>query len=349
MAQHWREIKALRGKARGLHRTFADEPITWEILEEVVDFLLTKLRPKMKTMETGAGLSSVLFAEKQTEHLAITPSAVERERILKVCRDEKIGIAKLEFLLDRSENVLPRLSDNYRFDLVLIDGGHGFPTPFIDWYYASRHLNTGGYLIIDDINLWTGYTLYRFLNRHPHWQKVANFSWQAAVFRKINPAAGWEFEDWYHQPWLERLYPPAPLVRMTWAPLTGNTVWQKRLWRWLCDQMFRMTILHFFHHLIRRPILLVYTYAIKKVYLHTLHKLYLHVIREAFIQLNRLAFILLPSWGVKAYTYGRTLVWSINLPEWPGILRMWFWKCVPLWVRRENLRRMWNKRSGAQS
>ena len=363
MPRHWKEIRSLRRQATGLHRTFTGAPVTWEVLEEVVDFLLTELRPGMKTMETGVGLSSLVFAQKQTDHLAVTPDSREMTRILNTCARQGLSTDKLKFCLDRSETALPQLDEKRRFDLVLIDGGHGFPTPFIDWYYASRHLNCGGHLVVDDINLATGMALYRHLCHHPHWQKVANFSWQSAVFRKISPQAGWEFEDWYHQPWLERPYCPSFLLRYFWAPLTGNTIWQKRLYRFCRDQIFTMMIMGFYHSVIGRfyhqvvrtfyfqvihrfyfqVIHRFYFQVVRRIYFHVIRKFYLHVIKETGVQIHRLLFILTPSWFIKAYTYGRTAVWAVNLPEWPGVARMWLWKCIPMAVRRENLKRLWHR------
>ena len=53
------------------------------------------------------------------------------------------------------------------YDLALIDGRHGFPQPFLDWYYAAQILKTGGYVIIDDLHIWVCETLANLLVEEP--------------------------------------------------------------------------------------------------------------------------------------------------------------------------------------
>ena len=38
-------------------------------------------------------------------------------------------------------------------DFVLIDGGHGFPTPMLDWFYGAGRLRRGGVAVFDDVQL----------------------------------------------------------------------------------------------------------------------------------------------------------------------------------------------------
>jgi hypothetical protein len=122
-----------------------------------------------KTVETGAGLSTVIFALKGATHICITPDPGEVERITTYCRTKQISLDKVQFVIERSEKALPKLEvDN--LDLVLIDGFHAFPTPFIDWYYLVEKLKVGGRIIIDDTSLWTSNILREFMLSEPEWQ-----------------------------------------------------------------------------------------------------------------------------------------------------------------------------------
>lgn len=87
-------------------------------------------------------------------------------------------------LVDKSENVLPDLSVQ-DLDLVLIDGQHAFPIPFIDWYYASRILRVGGRLIIDDTQLWTAGVLRDFMMSEPGWQIDGTFDRASAFIKTL--------------------------------------------------------------------------------------------------------------------------------------------------------------------
>lgn len=66
-------------------------------------------------------------------------------------------------------------------DLFLIDGGHGFPHPTIDWYYGAGHLKDGGIVIVDDVQLpAVADYLIRFLDLDDRWDHVAgDHKWRA--------------------------------------------------------------------------------------------------------------------------------------------------------------------------
>jgi len=67
---------------------------------------------------------------------------------------------------------LPRLAADNRasdpiLDFVLIDGCHCWPTSFVDLEYTNNMLRQGGYLMIDDLNLYAEKELARLLSEHP--------------------------------------------------------------------------------------------------------------------------------------------------------------------------------------
>jgi hypothetical protein len=68
---------------------------------------------------------------------------------------------------------------------VLIDGAHGFPIPFLDWYYTADRLNVGGLLAIDDTEIWTGHVLKMFLMAEPEWKLEADYGPRSVIFRKL--------------------------------------------------------------------------------------------------------------------------------------------------------------------
>ncbi len=77
-------------------------------------------------------------------------------------------------------------------DLALIDGCHGFPTPFMDWYFISSSLKVGGTLIIDDVQIWTGRILMEFLLAEPEWTLVELFANKTAIFVKEQSYLPWK-------------------------------------------------------------------------------------------------------------------------------------------------------------
>jgi hypothetical protein len=165
--------------------------ITWGLGKDVLNYIFARVDSGFKTLETGCGVSTIVFALKQTTHFAITPSADEMERLKRYCVEKSIPIQKLFFRIGKSEELLPNF-EHSDFDLMLIDGCHGFPAPFLDWYYLANRLKVNGLLIVDDIQLWPCRILCDFLMDEPEWAVQSVFN-RSILFRKLKniPAKEW--------------------------------------------------------------------------------------------------------------------------------------------------------------
>jgi len=183
------------------HQDDSGQPHSWQLSDDVLRFIDAHVREGSETLETGAGVSTVLFALKGASHTCIVPSEEEVTRIKAFCREYHIALGKLTFEVDRSERCLPKL-DFTRLDLVLIDGAHGFPIPFLDWYYTADRLKVGGSLIIDDTQVWTCHILKMFLMGEPEWKLEADYPPRSAVFTKLQDG-GCGKNEW-EQPFVVR-------------------------------------------------------------------------------------------------------------------------------------------------
>jgi hypothetical protein len=94
---------------------------------------------------------------------------------------------------------MPRFQDP--IDFFLIDGGHGFPVPQIDWYYGSKVLKIGGVIAIDDIHTWTGKILVDVLKRDASWTQLDTIDFKTAFFRLDKPFV---YQEWGVQPFVRR-------------------------------------------------------------------------------------------------------------------------------------------------
>ena len=160
------------------------EARSWQVTNDVLVFIDANVTAESRTLETGAGVTTVLFAIKGCEHTCIVPFADEVERIQTYCRHHGISLERVVFEIDRSEHMLPRMKAD-PLDLVLIDGAHGFPMPLIDWYYTADRLNVGGFLVLDDTQLWSVHVLKQFLMREPEWRFVQDLWPRSATFAKV--------------------------------------------------------------------------------------------------------------------------------------------------------------------
>jgi hypothetical protein len=171
----------------------------WALGSEALHVLNQVLEPGWRTLETGAGVSTVLFALKQTRHTCIVPDPEEIARIRAFCADHAVSTERVTFLAENSEDALPRLGSE-PLDLVLLDGSHSFPSVFIDWYYTKRRLRTGGWLLVDDTHLWTGRVLRDFLLAEDDWALIEEIPFRTAVFQQRSEVHG--VRNWVDQPYV---------------------------------------------------------------------------------------------------------------------------------------------------
>jgi hypothetical protein len=150
-----------------------------------------------RTLETGSGLSTVLLAAAGADHTCVTPSQAEADRIVTYCVEHGIDTSTLRFVIGPSDEVLPGLTLEPPLDLVFIDGGHGFPMPMIDWYYAGSRLRANGALVLDDVALPAVAQLCAFLDRDPRFQRgQGTTKWSS--YRRVDE--GTLRQDWFEQP-----------------------------------------------------------------------------------------------------------------------------------------------------
>jgi len=167
----------------------------FKLSDEELLFIKSHVGESSKTLETGAGCSTILFAMLGSRHTCIVPDQPLVDRICAFCKEKQIPTANLNFVIDISERVLPQLKDR-GFDLVLIDGRKGFPQPGLDWYYTAELLKVGGYVIVDDLHIWVCEMLMTFLLSEEDW-KLVHESLGGCVFQKLENYA--HNKEWVSQ------------------------------------------------------------------------------------------------------------------------------------------------------
>lgn len=158
---------------------------TFGLLPAALHWIVERIGPEHRTLETGCGLSTIAFALTGAEHRCVVPEPSEPERIRTYCAERGISTDRCEFVVERSEEYLPRATDLGPLDLVLIDGSHSFPQVFIDWFYVADHLSVGGHVIVDDTHVWTGHLLRDFLAAEQEWEIASEWYGRSVALRKI--------------------------------------------------------------------------------------------------------------------------------------------------------------------
>jgi hypothetical protein len=114
------------------------------------------------------------------EHVCVVGSQRQVDILKRYADERTISLQGVRFEVGTSDRVLPSLT-TAAVDLLLIDGGHGFPHPVIDWYYGASHLKAGGTVVVDDIQLPSVHDyLVTFLDADPRWTAIGgDHKWRA--------------------------------------------------------------------------------------------------------------------------------------------------------------------------
>jgi hypothetical protein len=196
-------LDELCGDGVAFHGWDESVELDWHLNEDVVRFIHSIVGDGAHTLETGCGYSTVAFALAGARHTVISPFPVEHDRIRDWCTTRGISLDRVDFIAAESQTVLPGLGSG-PLDLVLVDGDHAFPVPFIDWFYAAERLRAGGLCIVDDTQLRTGAILHDFLVRETgRWRVHARFP-TTVVFEKLTPMV-LDPGGWMTQPYCEQV------------------------------------------------------------------------------------------------------------------------------------------------
>ena len=85
------DLRALLRDAPAFHVDEGLRPVSLQASRDVLEAIDAAVRPGWQTLETGAGVSTVLFALRGAEHVCVTPAAAEVERIRAWCAPRGIA------------------------------------------------------------------------------------------------------------------------------------------------------------------------------------------------------------------------------------------------------------------
>jgi predicted O-methyltransferase YrrM len=180
------------------HEGAGGELEVWHASPRTLELIARHVGPGDRTLETGAGASTVVFAAAGASHLAISPHGGEHERIRAWLRAAGVDDGGLRFVAGYSDRVLPGLELDGPLDVALVDGKHSFPHPVVDVHYVSGRLRVGGVLIADDAPIPAVAVALRALVEAPEWDLLEVVDGRAAALRKLAEAPGGD--DWPAQP-----------------------------------------------------------------------------------------------------------------------------------------------------
>lgn len=206
------EVEAFLSDIPKLHSW--DGGVTWNTggftrteLSAIIDTVARDLGAGAHVAETGAGNSTVAMLLAGAESVvSVAPDKPLFERIAEACRRFGHEPKALRAYTALSEDVLPRLAESIEgsgrlLDFALIDGGHGWPTVFVDFCYLNRVLRQDGFIMVDDIQIHAVKELARMLMEDRNFTLVKKFR-KTLLFRK--KTAMRYLPDFGAQPYIRR-------------------------------------------------------------------------------------------------------------------------------------------------
>jgi hypothetical protein len=173
----------------------------WDALPGTLTAIQRMVKPGAVTFEVGAGVSTVVFAAAGARHTALSPDPVEHELIRQYCKKIGVDDSRLEFIVGRSDDVVPtNFSHERTLDVTFVDGSHSFPLPIIDWYYVARALKIGGKMLLDDIPIPAVTPIFRHMRLEPAWRLDGIYDHRAAEFTLLSEPSLAGALDWQEQP-----------------------------------------------------------------------------------------------------------------------------------------------------
>ena len=160
--------------------------------------------------ETGCGKSTILFSNVSDHHTVFCLDDRVHGENSSVTYFQSCSLTKNErvhMVFGPTQKTLPVFQDFKPYDVVLIDGPHGYPFPEIEYYYFYPHMRAGGILIVDDVHIASIGRLADFIGEDEMFEPVELVS-TTAVFRRTEaPAFDPLGDGWWTQQYNRRRIP----------------------------------------------------------------------------------------------------------------------------------------------
>jgi len=179
---------------------------------DVLRIIETMLPGAVQTSaETGCGKSTILMSNISSNHTVFCLD--DRDQ-----RDQSSVNFFTECPLTRTERVqtvfgptqvtLPAFRQHRTYDIVMIDGPHGWPFPELEYYFFYPHIAIGGYLILDDCHIPSIGRMADILAEDAMWS-LQGFAATTALFRRTQaPLFDPLGDGWWEQRYNRRRISP---------------------------------------------------------------------------------------------------------------------------------------------
>ena len=162
-------------------------PANWSIAPDALRFLHDSLVPGMRTLETGSGQTTVVFAIAGTHHTCITPDLNKSDRIRAYCAQHGIPNT-ITFIHESSDVALPAGRGIPEHSTRPDRRRPPLPFPILDWHYTERPLPVAAWSRSTIYPMPSVRILYDFLVGEEEWELIRSSSGTAFFPRDARPS-----------------------------------------------------------------------------------------------------------------------------------------------------------------
>ena len=149
------------------------------------------------TAETGSGKTTLLFSHLSPKHLIF---ALDNWSSVSVVKNSNlVKLENITFIEGPTQKTLPLYKFTEKFDIVLLDGAHGYPFPDFSYFHFYPHIVTGGLLLIDDIEIPTIKRMFQILKADDMWDLLEVVDGLAIFKRTSAPLIDPYSDSWWLQ------------------------------------------------------------------------------------------------------------------------------------------------------
>jgi len=157
------------------------------------------------SIETGSGKTTMLFTNLSKRHEVF---ALNIENSVEVVGSSPlINKESYHWIDGPTQKTIPQFNFDKKYQVVYLDGPHGYPFPELEYYFIYPHIEIGGLLIIDDIIVPTIYNLYKFLKQDEMFEELEVID-ATAFFKRTDAKTFDPYGDgWWIQGYNKKHYP----------------------------------------------------------------------------------------------------------------------------------------------
>lgn len=177
------------------------------VLKDIIQLLPSR---DILSLETGCGKSTVAFSNIAKRHMAFCydDRDLPDSSVKYVVEHEYFISERTSFVFGPTQVTLPQhnFGDDL-FDLILIDGPHGFPFPDLEYWHLYPRLAPGALLVIDDLMIPSIGRMYDILREDRMFSEVAVLATTGILRRSHECLLPRDGDHWWEQAYNFRRFP----------------------------------------------------------------------------------------------------------------------------------------------